>query len=97
MIFINILRYLTYLIARNVDYGKKAIEELQKLGLEAKYHQLDIQNLESINKFAAYINENYGGIDVLVNNAAILVDVILNFVILKSLTGDFSGFGRLPW
>ena len=80
---------MTYLIARNVDYGKKAIEELKKLGLEAKYHQLDIQNFESINKFAAYLKENYGGIDVLVNNAAILVDVILNFVFLKSPTKIF--------
>ena len=66
---------MTYLIARNVDYGKKAIEELKKLGLEAKYHQLDIQNLESINKFAAYLKENYGRIDVLVKNAAIAVTI----------------------
>ena len=73
------INYLNYLIARNVDYGKKAIEELKKLVLEAKYHQLDIQNLESINMFAAYIKENYGGIDVLVNNAAIALMIYVTF------------------
>ena len=64
-----------HLKARNVEYGLKSVEELKKDGLNSQYHQLDIENLESINNFAKYLKEKYGGIDVLVNNAAILIAV----------------------
>ncbi|XP_064097034.1 carbonyl reductase [NADPH] 3-like isoform X2 [Macrobrachium nipponense] len=42
------------------------------LGLQAQYHQLDIDNIGSIKKFADYMKTKYGGFDVLVNNAGIL-------------------------
>ena len=45
------------------------------LGLSAKFHQCDIENIESLKKFALYLREKYGGIDVLVNNAAIHIRV----------------------
>ncbi|XP_047004628.1 carbonyl reductase [NADPH] 1-like [Schistocerca americana] len=60
-----------YLTARDETRGLKAIEELKKNGLNPKFHQLDIDNLESIQRFRDYIKEKYGGLDVLVNNAAI--------------------------
>ncbi|KAK8724589.1 hypothetical protein OTU49_011164 [Cherax quadricarinatus] len=61
---------IVYLTARDEGRGRAAIEELKKLGLSAHFHQLDIDNAESIAAFADYIKKTYGGFDVLVNNAA---------------------------
>lgn len=58
-----------YLTARDANKGNEAIELLSKEGLQAKFHQLDIENKESIDKFAAYLKDTHKAIDVLVNNA----------------------------
>lgn len=63
-----------YLTSRNADNGKKALEELAQQGLHPKFYQLDILNVDQIKKFAEFLKDNYGGVDVLVNNAAILYD-----------------------
>jgi carbonyl reductase 1 len=60
-----------YLTSRDEGRGRKAIEELNKLGLQPNYHQLDIDDETSILKLKDYMLTNHGGIDVLVNNAAI--------------------------
>lgn len=61
-----------YLTSRNEERGHAAVEELKKLGLEPKYHQLDINDESSVTKLRDYLVKTYGGLDVLVNNAAIL-------------------------
>uniref|UniRef100_A0A1B6FR44 carbonyl reductase (NADPH) n=1 Tax=Cuerna arida TaxID=1464854 RepID=A0A1B6FR44_9HEMI len=60
-----------YLTARDSGRGKAAVAELNKLGFKPEFHQLDITDKKSISTFAEYIKSKYGGIDVLVNNAAI--------------------------
>ena len=45
--------------------------ELEKLGLHPYYHQLDIDDESSVTRIRDYLKEKYGGLDVLVNNAAI--------------------------
>ncbi|CAK1595355.1 unnamed protein product [Parnassius mnemosyne] len=60
-----------YLTSRDEERGKKAVAELNKEGLNPKYHQLDITVKKSVEIFRDYIKEKYGGIDILVNNAAI--------------------------
>ncbi|XP_073977781.1 carbonyl reductase [NADPH] 1-like [Rhodnius prolixus] len=60
-----------YLTARDVNRGKAAVESLNKLGLKPEFHQLDVEDETSIQIFANFIKEKHGGIDVLVNNAAI--------------------------
>lgn len=60
-----------YLTSRDENRGKTAVEELNKLGLRPNYHQLDIDEESSVLKLRNYLVENYGGLDVLVNNAAI--------------------------
>ncbi|CAG5023205.1 unnamed protein product [Parnassius apollo] len=60
-----------YLTSRDEERGKKAVDELNKEGLNPKYHQLDITVKKSVEVFRDYIKEKYGGIDILVNNAAI--------------------------
>lgn len=64
-----------YLTARDVDRGQKAVEKLQEAGLNPIFHQLDITDNSSIIKFRDYIASNEGGIDLLVNNAAIAYKV----------------------
>ncbi|KAF9807968.1 hypothetical protein SFRURICE_017140 [Spodoptera frugiperda] len=60
-----------YLTSRNIERGKKAVTELEKEGLKPNYHQLDITDKNSLETFRDYIKNKYGGIDILVNNAAI--------------------------
>ncbi|KAG6459698.1 carbonyl reductase [NADPH] 3 [Manduca sexta] len=60
-----------YLTSRNEERGKKAVADLNKEGLNPSYHQLDITDNKSIERFRDYIKSKYDGIDILVNNAAI--------------------------
>nr|CAD7263488.1 unnamed protein product [Timema shepardi] len=60
-----------YLTARDESRGNTAVSELQKLGLKPNFHQLDVSDINSINTFRDYLRNKYGGLDVLINNAAI--------------------------
>lgn len=60
-----------YLTSRDVERGKKAVAELEKEGLHPSFHQLDITDNKSIETFRDFLNQKHGGIDILVNNAAI--------------------------
>lgn len=42
-----------------------------QLGLKPKFHQLDVTDQKSLETFHDFIKNKHGGIDVLVNNAAI--------------------------
>lgn len=45
--------------------------KLKEKGLNPKYHQLDITDQASVDKFKDYLKQTYGGLDILINNAAI--------------------------
>ncbi|KAF2365874.1 Short-chain dehydrogenase/reductase SDR [Trinorchestia longiramus] len=60
-----------YLTARSVERGTKAVEELSKKGLQPRFHPLDVDDASSIESFANFLKKEHGGLDVLVNNAAI--------------------------
>ncbi|OWF51187.1 Carbonyl reductase [NADPH] 1 [Mizuhopecten yessoensis] len=60
-----------YLTARNEDLGHAAVHSLKAEGLNPKFHQLDITDIVSINSLRDHLQEQYGGLDVLVNNAGI--------------------------
>ncbi|KYN21665.1 Carbonyl reductase [NADPH] 1, partial [Trachymyrmex cornetzi] len=64
-----------YLTARDTTRGLNAVSELKKQGLNPKFHQLDINDDNSVNTFRDYLQNTYGGLDVLVNNAAIAFKV----------------------
>eukprot|EP00066_Takifugu_rubripes_P002200 XP_003963969.1 PREDICTED: carbonyl reductase [NADPH] 1 [Takifugu rubripes] len=64
-----------YITARDVGRGRNAVESLASEGLTAMFQQLDINDGKSITTAAAYFKEKYGGVDVLVNNAAIAFKV----------------------
>ncbi|MFX3616468.1 MAG: SDR family NAD(P)-dependent oxidoreductase [Sporolactobacillus sp.] len=55
--------------ARHPKRGEAAVSELKSQGLSANFIQIDLSNLESIEKAAETIKENYSGLTLLVNNA----------------------------
>lgn len=63
--------------------GQDAVKQLQVIGYNPKFHQLDISDQQSIDIFKKYLENKYGGLDVLVNNAAIGYQVRNKFQTLK--------------
>ena len=63
---------IVYLTARDGSRGLEAVKKLENLGLKPRFHVLDVSDKDSIKNFADYIKTEHGGIDILVNNAAIL-------------------------
>ncbi|XP_054831107.1 carbonyl reductase [NADPH] 1-like [Eublepharis macularius] len=64
-----------YLTARDADRGRAAVAELQAEGLKPLFHQLDINDLQSIRALRDFLKEKYGGLNVLINNAGIAFKV----------------------
>lgn len=62
--------------SRNADAGDKVAEALQAEGYEASSVQLDLNSDTSILAAAKSIQEKFGRLDVLINNAGILIDSI---------------------
>ena len=56
---------------RNESLGLQAVAKLRELGYDVEYRNLDVSNDASITQFVTALSENYGYIDVLVNNAGI--------------------------
>ncbi|CAO2632431.1 Carbonyl reductase [NADPH] 1, partial [Lemmus lemmus] len=59
------------LTARNQARGQAAVQQLQAEGLNPRFHQLDIDDLQSICAIRDFLLKEYGGLDVLINNAGI--------------------------
>ncbi|XP_044298140.1 carbonyl reductase [NADPH] 1-like [Varanus komodoensis] len=64
-----------YLTSRNIERGKAAVAKLQEEGLKPLFHQLDIDDQQSIQTLRDFLKEKYGGLNVLVNNAGIAFKV----------------------
>ena len=62
---------------RGGEAAERAIAELAALGVTAKLYLCDIRNAEAVDAAAAEILQDFGGVDVLVNNAGITRDNIL--------------------
>ncbi|KAK9718124.1 short chain dehydrogenase [Popillia japonica] len=60
-----------YLTSRSAAKGQEAVKELKKLGCNPTFHQLDVNDQESVDKFKDHIKNTYGGVDILVNNAGV--------------------------
>jgi carbonyl reductase 1 len=63
------------LSARDEARGKEAIAKLESEGLHPKFHQLDINDADSIERLRNFLLDKYGGLDLLVNNAGIAYKV----------------------
>uniref|UniRef100_A0A2A4JNM1 Carbonyl reductase n=1 Tax=Heliothis virescens TaxID=7102 RepID=A0A2A4JNM1_HELVI len=60
-----------FLTSRDDARGKAAVAKLNELGFYPEYHQLDVTDTHSVATFANYVKAKYGGIDILINNAAV--------------------------
>jgi NAD(P)-dependent dehydrogenase (short-subunit alcohol dehydrogenase family) len=60
--------------ARDERRGATAAAELTALDIDARPVRLDVTDVESVKAAAAWITDTFGALDVLVNNAGILVD-----------------------
>ncbi|KAL3880692.1 hypothetical protein ACJMK2_032912 [Sinanodonta woodiana] len=78
------------LTARDEDRGMRAVKDLMKEGLNPLFHKLDISNQTSIQTLKAFLHKHYGGLDVLVNNAAIGSSLFANQAV-KTLQVNFWG------
>ncbi|XP_021500504.1 carbonyl reductase [NADPH] 1 [Meriones unguiculatus] len=59
------------LTARDEARGRAAVQQLQAEGLSPRFHPLDIDDLQSIRALRDFLRREYGGLNVLVNNAGI--------------------------
>lgn len=55
------------LTSRDANAGAESIKVLQEDGFDVVYHQLDIVDDSSINQFIEWLQESYGGLDILVS------------------------------
>ncbi|MBX7172918.1 MAG: SDR family oxidoreductase [Pyrinomonadaceae bacterium] len=60
--------------ARNEEKGKEAAENLQKEGLDVEFILLDVDNANTHQSAAKSIEEKFGKLDILINNAGIYLD-----------------------
>jgi len=63
-----------FLTARDVKRGLAAVQHLEKDNLKPKFHQLDHDSDSSVAALRDFIKDKYGGLEVLINNAAISWD-----------------------
>ena len=62
-------------LARDEQRGQEAVKQLSSEGLTSTFHPLDIVSEESIEKIKKFLIDEYGGLDLLVNNAGIAYKV----------------------
>ncbi len=60
--------------ARDAAKGEAAAQPLRRAGLAVYPHQLDVTDQQSIYRLHTAVTTNFGRLDILVNNAAILYD-----------------------
>ena len=62
------------LTSRKLEAGERAAGDLRKEGLEVHYRQLDVTDVDSIEACVTSVDRDFRRLDVLVNNAGIMLD-----------------------
>ncbi|HME68289.1 MAG TPA: SDR family NAD(P)-dependent oxidoreductase, partial [Myxococcota bacterium] len=60
--------------ARDEAKGREAAHTLTNEGLDVLFHPLDVTSAQSVAALARFAEVEFGGIDVLVNNAGMMLD-----------------------
>jgi NAD(P)-dependent dehydrogenase (short-subunit alcohol dehydrogenase family) len=85
------------LASRDQEKSREAALKLKKLDLDVVFMVIDVNNQESIRQGAITINERYGKLDVLINNAGVYLDEnkkLLNMdpsILEKTMATNFFG------
>ncbi|KAF5682424.1 putative short chain dehydrogenase family [Fusarium denticulatum] len=91
--------YHVLLGVRNTKAGEEIASGLRKDGHQASVVELDLTSPESIDKAVKHIDEKYGHLDVLINNAAVLLDFYKDLstwdLFSKTFTTNVVGLGCL--
>lgn len=66
--------YQVILTCRDSKKGKQKTEELVQEGLSVVFHPLDVHDLKSIQETIQWTEKTFGRLDLLINNAGILLD-----------------------
>ena len=61
--------------ARNSESGESAARTLRDEGLDVRAVKLDVTSVEDMDRLSQQIEADFGRLDVLVNNAAVLIDM----------------------
>jgi NAD(P)-dependent dehydrogenase (short-subunit alcohol dehydrogenase family) len=88
------------LSARDFIKGQVAAKQLVDKGLDVLFYQLDVSSQSNISRIALQIDQQFGRLDILVNNAAILYDTwqkavdadleVVNQALLTNLFGPWK-------
>lgn len=62
------------LASRDPEMGHEATQKLKESNLDVSFVVMDVDNQESIRQAAITVNERYGKLDVLINNAGVYLD-----------------------
>ena len=62
--------------ARNRERGEGAVRQLEEEGLQPEFLLLDVDSEESIRSAKETVERKYGRLDVLINNAAVYLNVM---------------------
>lgn len=60
--------------ARNMQAGRPVVNEFRQQWKDVWYHQLDVTDEQSIQDVFDYLNNRWGKLDVLINNAGVFLD-----------------------
>ncbi|HZG17183.1 MAG TPA: SDR family oxidoreductase [Candidatus Bathyarchaeia archaeon] len=66
--------YKVILTSRDPEKGHAAAQKLEGSNLDVSFVVMDVDNQESIRQAAMKVNEEYGKLDVLINNAGVYLD-----------------------
>ncbi|MFP3126733.1 SDR family NAD(P)-dependent oxidoreductase [Ectobacillus funiculus] len=85
------------LASRDPEMGHEAVQKLKGLDLDVSCVEMDVANQESIHQAAVTINENFGRLDVLINNAGVYLDenkklvAMVPSILEKTMATNFFG------
>ncbi|MCY9695440.1 SDR family oxidoreductase [Paenibacillus alginolyticus] len=62
------------LASRDLEKGYEAAQRLEQSGLDVTFVQMDVDDQDSIRQASLTVNETFGRLDVLINNAGVYLD-----------------------
>jgi NAD(P)-dependent dehydrogenase (short-subunit alcohol dehydrogenase family) len=68
------LGYTVIVTSREKEKGEAAVATLSAEGLRFIYHELDVTSIDSVKQLLDFVTNKFGRLDVLINNAGVLLD-----------------------